>query len=349
MLMKIRPVDKLAFWAINHLLSRRRNQAFDVEEFEKFVLTWSDRPMTEFYDLSPSHENVKNAAGRLREVLHPVCCQLQFPSPVSSPYDVNNHIWMELHLGHPIDKAPIFFIQHGWRSVSIRGYHKMCRGLNQLGVNAAILHLPYHYSRKPKGSFNGELAISSNIVRSAHSLRQAVIEVCWLKNVFRQLGAPHVGLWGTSYGAWISAMAITLDSEFAGALLLEPPVEIEELFWTTPLFSNLQRGLNKLSVPRERISHLFDLVTPYRHPLKIKSENVLILGSEHDPIGYPDSLKRLNQAWPGSYLEIFPYGHISYRLHTSAVKRFLEKLAPRLITKTKVEEPMLPELIGTET
>jgi predicted alpha/beta hydrolase family esterase len=60
---------------------------------------------------------------------------------------------------------------------------------------------------------------------------------------------------------------------------------------------------------------------------------VLILGSERDPIGCPESLRRLHQAWPGTYLEIFPYGHISYRLHTSAMERFLDRLAPQLMNR----------------
>ena len=164
-----------------------------------------------------------------------------------------------------------------------------------------------------------------------------------MKNLLKQLGAPHVGLWGTSYGAWVSAMAITLDDGFDGALLLEPPVEIEELFWETPLFSNLQKELNRLHIPRESVEELFRLVTPYHHPLRMDPSRVLILGSEHDPIGHPDSLKRLNTAWPGTYLEIFPYGHISYRLHTSAVERFLSVLAPKLAaTASKKFDPERP-------
>jgi hypothetical protein len=336
--MKIGFVDHLAFWAMNHLLSSARYRHFDVEEFEAFVETWTGRSTHDFYAVGSKQSHDDHAREQLLQLKHPVCQILQFPTTARCGFEQNNRMWVEFHLGHPIDKAPIFFIQHGWRSVSIRGYHKMCRELNKLGVNAGILHLPYHFSRKPKGAFNGELAISSNVVRSAQTLRQAVQEVCWLKNLMKSLGAPHVGLWGTSYGAWISAMAITLDDGFDGALLLEPPVDIEELFWETPLFSNLQSALNRRKIPRTTIQKLFNLVTPYEHPLKIPADRVLILGSQHDPIGNPDSLKKLNSAWPGSYLEIFPYGHISYRLHTSAVERFLSVLAPKLV-KQAPQEP----------
>lgn len=328
--MKVRWTDKVAFWAINHLLSRGHHQKFDRNEFDTFLDQWSGKSCTEFYDIDPSRQDFSNAVDRLKKLKSPGIYEVEFETPAPSKCDANNHIWMELHLSRPVNEAPIFFIQHGWRSVSVRGYHKMCRGLGQLGVNAGILHLPYHFSRKPRGAFNGELAITSDVVRSAYSLRQGVKEVCWLKDLFKKLGAPHVGLWGTSYGAWISAMAITLDEGFDGALLLEPPVEIEELFWDIPLFSNLQKELHRMKIPRDSLRELFKIVTPYHHPLRVKPDRVLILGSEHDPIGYPGSLKKLHQSWPGTYLEIFPYGHISYKLHTSAVDRFLSELAPKL-------------------
>jgi hypothetical protein len=143
-------------------------------------------------------------------------------------------------------------------------------------------------------------------------------------------------------------MAITQDGGFDGALLLEPPIEIEELFWEIPLFNNLQKELNRLKIPRESIQELFRLVTPYHHPLKIDPKRVLILGSEHDPIGYPGSLKRLHQAWSGSYLEIFPYGHISYRLHTSAVERFLSKLAPQFTDAAKKNSNEVKDAVLTK-
>ncbi|MBI4025590.1 MAG: hypothetical protein HY360_11465 [Verrucomicrobia bacterium] len=329
--MKMRLVDRLAFWAINRLLSRSCFQQFDRAEYEQFLRQWDGKTAREFYEMSDGGRGMEEALKILGALRPPIRRQLTFPTPAPCAFDVNNHIWIEFHIGRPLDKAPIFFIQHGWRSVSVRGYHTLCRRLNDLGVNAGVLHLPYHFSRRPPGAFNGELAISSNIARSAHAMRQAVQEVCWLKNLLKRMGAPHVGLWGTSYGAWISAMAITMDDGFDGALLLEPPVEIEELFWEMPLFSNLQKELQRLGVAREKVCGLFKLVTPYHHSLRIQPDRVLILGSEHDPIGHPASLKRLHVAWPGSYLEIFPFGHISYRLHRSAMDRFLSVLAPRLL------------------
>jgi len=45
-----------------------------------------------------------------------------------------------------------------------------------LGVNAIVTHLPYHFSRRPKGSFNGELAISAERNRIGMDLHDGVIQ-----------------------------------------------------------------------------------------------------------------------------------------------------------------------------
>ncbi|MDD2710537.1 MAG: hypothetical protein PHV34_21365 [Verrucomicrobiae bacterium] len=329
--MKIRWVDRLAFFIINHCLSRPRFQRFDAVEQEQFIQKWSQRTAENFYDLSSLPSGTDASLEALASGPFPQRKSVSLPSPSPGPCQENNHIWVEFHLGRPLSQAPLFLIQHGWRSVSVRGYHGLCGKLNALGVNAGVLHLPYHFSRKARGSFNGELAITSNLERSAFALKQGVREACWLKNQLKRLGVPSVGLWGTSYGAWIAALAIVMDDGFDGALLLEPPVDIETLFWEIPLFSVLQRELHRHRISRERVRPLFKLVTPGEKPLRLPPERVLILGSLHDPIGSPDSLARLHRAWPGSYLEIFPCGHISYRLHINAMARFLERLAPALI------------------
>jgi len=328
--MKIRWVDRVAFWGINHLLSSPVHQKFDVAEFTEFVGAWRGRHIREFYQVDRAKRGTGEAVRRLEKRAPPMHEVMEFPTPEPCAWKRNNHIWIHLHIAHPLDTAPMFFIGHGWRSVSVGGYHATCRRLNDLGVNAGILHLPYHFSRRPTGSFNGELAITSNVVRSAHAFRQAVQELCWLKEVFKELGVPHVGLWGPSYCAWISGLAMVVDEGFGGAVLLEPPVEVEELFWEVPLFSNLQKELNRRQITRENLHDLFTLVTPHHHPLKTDPSRVLILGAEHDPIGYPESLRRMHRAWPGTHLDILPIGHISHHLHEAALDRFTSLLLPKL-------------------
>ena len=43
------------------------------------------------------------------------------------------------------------------------GYRRCADRFNELGWNACFLQLPYHYSRVPRGYWNGELAITADL------------------------------------------------------------------------------------------------------------------------------------------------------------------------------------------
>ena len=182
-------IDRIAFGVIKHCLSRAHHQAFDPARLKSYADQWAQATVDEFYALPDFPESQTNAdllKHSLRE-FHPRF-ELTLDSPIRSGHPENDRFWLDFHLARPIDAAPVFVILHGWRSVSVKGYHRMCRRLNELGINAIITHLPYHFSRAPKKSFNGELAISADLVRSGNGLRHGVLEMRWLCRQLKQRG-----------------------------------------------------------------------------------------------------------------------------------------------------------------
>ena len=326
-----RVVDQVAFGLIKHCLSRAHHQRFEPEKLQSYAERWLRATVDDYYALPDFRESQANA-GLLKSNLDEFRPRFEMflDSPIRSGHPENDRYWLDFHLAKPIDQAPVFVILHGWRSVSVKGYHRMCRRLNDLGVNAIITHLPYHFSRRPKKSFSGELAISADLVRSGDGLRHGVLEMRWLCRELKKLGAPAFGLWGTSYGGWIGAMTAIVEPHLDALLMLEPPVEIEKIFWEVPLFEKLTGHLQKNGVARAPIQHLFDLVTPYKHRPRIDPKKIVFLGSLYDNIATPHSLQLLNRSWPGTHPEIFPYAHISYKLHLAAMDLFEERLLPAL-------------------
>ena len=326
-----RVVDQIAFGMIKHFLSRAHHQRFDPEKLRSYAEQWTRATVDDYYalpDFAESEANARLLQNNLSEFRPRF--ELTLDSPIRSGHPENDRVWLDFHLAKPIDLAPVFVILHGWRSVSVKGYHRVCRRLNELGVNAIITHLPYHFSRKPRKSFNGEFAISADLVRSGDGLRHGVLEMRWLCLQLKKLGAPAFGLWGTSYGGWIGAMTAVVEPQLDALLMLEPPVEIEKIFWEIPLFEKLTGHLRQNGVSRGPIQHLFDLVTPYKHAPRIDPKRIVVLGSLYDHIATPHSLQLLNRSWPGTHLEIFPYAHISYKLHLAAIRLFEERLLPVL-------------------
>src|SRR5258708_33014381 len=96
---------------------------------------------------------------------------------------------------------------HALMSTSSVGYPRCAMHFNQLGWNACLVRLPYHYSRVPRGYWNGELAITCDLVRNAEGLRQGVIELRQLIAGLRIHGCRDFGVLATSYGGWAGASA----------------------------------------------------------------------------------------------------------------------------------------------
>ena len=103
---------------------------------------------------------------------------------------------------------------HALLSATRIGYRRWAAHFNALGWNACFVHLPYHYSRVPKGYWNGELAITANLIRNAEGLRQGVMELRQLMAALRQRSGAEFGILGTSYGGWIGALLAMVERDF---------------------------------------------------------------------------------------------------------------------------------------
>ena len=130
---------------------------------------------------------------------------LIWPSPFATPHPENNRVHVDLFPCATGWSSPTVLFLHALMSTSDRGYRRWAAEFNARGWNACFVHLPYHYSRVPRGHWNGELAITADLVRTAEGLRQGVTELRQLMTTLRTYGCREFGLWASSYGGWIGA------------------------------------------------------------------------------------------------------------------------------------------------
>src|SRR5262249_48533487 len=142
----------------------------------------------------------------------------------------------------------------------------------------------FHYSRVPAGHTNGALALTSDLIRNAETIRQAVIEVRQLLDLFRARGVDRFGLIATSYGGGSGSFLFLVETDFQFAALLQPIVDIEEAIWQSPaalvIRSRLRRHLIApgVSKPHAHLSSPLDW-----KPL-IDPERIQVLAGEFDQI-----------------------------------------------------------------
>lgn len=279
---------------------RHRHQAVSRENLESYLQVCAPLSREQFYnapELVPSNES----AGHVT-----------WNSPHPSGHEANDQAYAWLQPCSRGWSAPTVLILHALMSVNDSGYRRLAAQFNELGWNAVFLHLPFHYERRPRGYLNGELAVTANLIRNGHGLRQGVSELRQLVGWLRQKGCREFGIYGTSYGAWTGALLASVEQDISFIALLQPIADVEHAIWESPAGATIRlllkpRGIN--STMTRRHAHLS---SPLHGKPSTPSDRIVLAIGAWDHIAPPDRVEALAEAWNGARIIISPQGHFGY-------------------------------------
>jgi hypothetical protein len=246
-------------------------------------------------------------------------------SPVTTKYPTNNVARIDLFPCRDGWKRPTVLMLHALMSTSDTGYKRWAARFNELGWNAVFFHLPYHYSRVPPGHWNGELAITSDLVRNAEGLRQSVMEVRQVMRNLKRAGCSEFGLLGTSYGAWVAALTCAVEPELRFAALMAPIVNVEHAIWRCPASITMRRQLKKAGIEQELVARHFHLSSALHMDPMTSPDRILLVAGEYDLVAPADDIGALHRRWSGSELLTIPQGHFGYRMMRETVERLKQQ------------------------
>jgi hypothetical protein len=240
--------------------------------------------------------------------------RLSWTSPLQGPHRENNTARALLYDAKNDTKdpgeAPTLILMHALMSANDLGYRRIASRFNLRGWNVLFPHLPYHYSRRPKGYANGALTITSDIVRNAETLKQSVIELRQLIDWSRDRGAHRIALLATSYGAWVAALALSME-ETDFSILLQPVADVRQATFGSPA-SRMMAGLLKGNgIHPEAIDRHAHLSSPPHLTPRTRPERITIVGGCYDRLSPSDTLIDLSNRWGARYLEV-EQGHFGY-------------------------------------
>jgi hypothetical protein len=180
--------------------------------------------------------------------------------------------------------------------------------------------MPYHFSRVPTGYWNGELAITPDLIRNAEGLRQGVIEVRQIMESLRGYGCHEFGVLATSYGGWIGALLTLVESDFRFVALMSPIVNVDHAIWHSPAARRLRRELVQANVERALVARHFHLSSPLHSRPVCDSTRILFVTGEFDSIAPPAEIEAIHQTWRGSKLLRVRQGHFGHRMMPETIE-----------------------------
>jgi 1-acyl-sn-glycerol-3-phosphate acyltransferase len=322
-------VDSLLCASINWLHRRHPLNGHSRPEMERYLTTCERLSPQEYY-VSPQ-ANGNNGASESKPAVNRIydsrIATLSWRSPIETEFPVNNTAHMDFFRrdARTWTKAPTVFLLHALMSSSPNGYHRWAERFNELGWNACFVHLPYHFSRVPTGYWNGELAITPDLIRNAEALRQSVIELRQIMESLRAQGCHDFGVLATSYGGWIGALLTLVESDFRFVALMSPIVNIEHAIWHSPAARRIRRELVQAKIERALVARHFHLSSPLHGRPLCDPTRILFVTGEFDSIAPPAEIEAIHQTWRGSELLRVRQGHFGHRMMPETIAHLKER------------------------
>jgi 1-acyl-sn-glycerol-3-phosphate acyltransferase len=326
--LRARTMDSLMCVSMNALQLRHRLPRHSRKEMEDYIERCKKLTANEFYatpldgEIAGKLENTGQigTGDELRSRFHTI----RWRSPIATPFPANNTACIDLFPSTRGWNAPTVVMLHALLSATRIGYQRWAAHFNALGWNACFVHLPYHYSRVPRGYWNGELAITADLIRNAEGLRQGVMELRQFIAALRERGCSELGVLGTSYGGWIGALLALVERDFRFVALMAPIVNVEHAIWENPATRAMRRRLNRAKIEPELVAQHFHLSSPAHNPPLCDPARILFVAGEYDSIARVSDIEAIHQKWRGSALLRVAQGHFGYRMMRETVTRLKE-------------------------
>ncbi len=309
-------VDHLLCGTLALVHRRHAGRVSSLEAVDRYLSACEAEDRPRHFALPPAMDDLREEA--------PGVITWQSPALSLGEFPVNGRA--RAHLFEVRPEAPTVLMLHALMSVSDTGYVRWARRFNALGWNAAFLHLPFHYSRRPRGHLNGELCCTADLVLTGDTVRQAVVEARQLMAWLRMRGSAGIGLLGTSYGGWVGSLLGCLEPDLRFLALLAPMVNPGHALYEGPTSWTLRHHLARARLERALLDRHAHLSSPLHTPPGADiTGRTIIVGGVYDRVVRLHDLEALREAWAGSELITVPQGHFGYGMIQRAVTRLSER------------------------
>jgi hypothetical protein len=218
---------------------------------------------------------------------------LRFPSALTTAHADNNTVRVRLFpaqagsAGRP-RKAVVVLPQ--WNS-NTEGHVGLCRLLARFGLTAARLSLPYHDDRRPPELERADYIVSSNVGRTVHANRQAVLDAKRTIDWLVSQGFERIGVLGTSLGSCLSMLTMAHDSRIRAGAFNHISPYFADVVWRGLSTRHVRSGLEG-HLTLDELRECWMPISPWPFIDRVRGRQVLLVYARYD-LTFPVDLSRL--------------------------------------------------------
>lgn len=247
------------------------------------LVTWADRVVSDsdaYYAATPAAEYELTGD------------TLRFPSALVTPYPVNNTVVARVFHPDRVDpsrprRAVVVLPQ--WNA-DRDGHVGLCRLFARFGLTAVRLTLPYHDARKPAELRRAEFIVSTNIGRTLHANRQAVLDAKRIVDWLESQGFAHIGIMGTSLGSCLAMLTMAHDRRIAAGAFNHVSPYFADVVWQGLSTRHVRAGIDGY-VSLEDLRRIWMPISPWPFIPRVAGRPVLLVYALYDQT-FPVDLSR---------------------------------------------------------
>jgi hypothetical protein len=191
--------------------------------------------------------------------------------------------------------------------------------------------MPFHGPRRV-GRRGGDGFLTGDFLDTVHAQAQAVWDARRLVGWLRARGAPAVGAYGVSLGAYTAGLLAGLDPGLDCVIAGIPAADFLRLLRShVPEF--LIQGALRHGFPFDRIERLLTVISPLAIAPRVPRGRRYLYAGLGDRLAHPEHARELWRHWEEPRLDWYPGGHVSFLFERRAHELVRDALAASGLTR----------------
>jgi len=238
--------------------------------------------------------------------------RVTYPSPVVTPYPVNNVVTGFLFQPNTPGPHPVMLVEHEWLPVTLTNEFVLCATLARAGVAAFLVVQPYSYIRRVMPRVEDVELLSGNPHQSVEAVRQAVLDnrraLDWLQSR-PDIDPTRMGVAGISLGGILAPLIAGVDHRARVLVTIVGGGDVSDLVYDSAITYGLHPSLLYHGVTFDSLKRDYTNIEPTNWLHGFDPKNALLFNGRFDVFVNPKQAHHLAKALGGAPIVWINTGH----------------------------------------
>ncbi|MGI4788846.1 MAG: alpha/beta hydrolase family protein [Janthinobacterium lividum] len=238
--------------------------------------------------------------------------RVTYPSPVVTPYPVNNLVTGFLFLPSTPGPHPVMLVEHEWLPVELSNEFVLCASLARGGVAAFLVVQPYSYNRRILPRVEDVELLSGDTHQTVAAVRQAVLDnrraLDWLQSR-PDIDPTRMGVAGISLGGILAPLIAGVDHRARVLVTIVGGADVSDLVYDSFITYGLRPSLLYHGVTFDSIKRDYAPIEPTNWLAGLDPKNALLFNGRFDVFVNPKQAHHLANALGGAPIVWINTGH----------------------------------------